>query len=243
MTIPKRGTNRASNGLEFSDPKQTRRARTKPTLASIIQQKIATDISKNNFVSGMKLEEEDLARRYDVSRTPVREALRQLAALGIVEMRHRNGVFVTERSAEHFSNLLEVVAELEGAAARFAALRMTDEQRQRLTDLHDEMRTIVEQGTAAQFDKANSLLHQLVHEGAHNDILYGGIVGMRIRTLPYTRVEFISERRRIEQSHMEHYAIVQAIVRREPEAAYHAMRLHVIEAGRAHEDRTRGVSS
>jgi DNA-binding FadR family transcriptional regulator len=61
-------------------------------------------------------------------------------------------------------------------------------------------------------------------------------VQMRMRTLPYTRMEFISERRRLEISYMEHNAIVYAIMRREPEAAYHAMRMHVIDAAQVHED-------
>jgi DNA-binding GntR family transcriptional regulator len=185
----------------------------------------------------MRLEEEELARRYQVSRTPVREALRQLSALGIVDIRHRQGVVVAARSVEHFNNLLEVVADLEASSARYAALRMTDDERLALQSLHEEMRAITDHSAAASFDRANRALHQMIHEGAHNEILFNSIAQMRIRTLPYTRMEFIRERKRMEISYMEHNAIVHAVIKREPEMAYQAMRLHVIDAGNVQEDR------
>ena len=208
-----------------------------PTLASLVQQQIVNDISQGLWAPGMRLEEEELARRYNVSRTPVREALRQLSVLGIVDIKQRLGVVVAARSLEHFNNLLEVVADLEASSARYAAQRMTQSERQSLSVLHEQMRDIAAQGAAAKFDKANAMLHHLIHTGAHNDILLNGIMQMRVRTLPYTRVAFISERRRMEISYMEHNAVVHAVMRREPELAYQAMRLHVIDAGKVVEDR------
>jgi DNA-binding GntR family transcriptional regulator len=221
---------------ELSEAVKPHRGPSAPTLASIVQQKIVNDISHGQLSPGSRLEEEELARRYRVSRTPVREALRQLSALGIVDIRQRQGVVVAARSVEHFNNLLEVVADMEASSARYAALRMTDAERQNLQAVHDQMQEIAEKSARARFDKMNIVLHQLIHEGAHNDILFNSIIQMRMRTLPYTRMEFISERRRMEISHMEHNAIVYAIARREPEAAYHAMRMHVIDAAHVHED-------
>jgi len=225
-------------GDELAEAVRSHSRPASPTLASIVQQRIANDISHGLLPQGTRLEEEELARRYQVSRTPVREALRQLSALGIVDTRQRQGVVVAARSIEHYNNLLEVVADLEASSARYAAQRMTDDERARLGELHQQMAKLTGPAAAARFDKANSLLHRLVHEGAHNDILANGIVQMRMRTLPYTRVEFISERRRMTKSHMEHDAIVHAILQGESEAAYHAMRIHVIGAARAQEDRT-----
>jgi DNA-binding GntR family transcriptional regulator len=222
---------------ELAEAVKTRRGTPSPTLASIVQQKIVSEISHGVLPPGMRLEEEELARRYRVSRTPVREALRQLSAMGIVDTKQRQGVVVAARSIEHFNSLLEVVADLEASSARYAAQRMSEPERQKLQTLHEQMRVIAEQSAALKFDKANSLFHQMIHEGAHNDILLNGIVQMRMRTLPYTRMEFISEKRRIEISYMEHNAIVHAIIRREPEMAYQAMRLHVVDAARVQEDR------
>jgi DNA-binding GntR family transcriptional regulator len=223
---------------ELAEAVKPRRRAAMPTLASIVQQKIVNDISHGQLPPGMRLEEEDLADRYRVSRTPVREALRQLSALGIVDTKQRQGMVVAARSVEHFNNLLEVVADLEASSARYAATRMTPAERQTLAALHAQMQVICEQAAASRFDKANIIFHQSIHAGAHNDILFNGIVQMRMRTLPYTRVEFISERRRMEISYMEHNAIVHAILRRQSEMAYQAMRLHVIDAGHVHEDRS-----
>jgi len=227
----------ADDEFDFVEAAKPRRASPAPTLASIVQQRIGADIAHGALPPGMRLEEEELARRYQVSRTPVREALRQLSAFGIVDTRPRQGMVVAARSAEHFNNLLEVVADMEASSARYAAQRMSDAERRKLETLHQKMRAITEAAAAVRFDKANSVLHQLIHQGAHNDILFSGIVQMRMRTLPYTRVEFISERERMEISYMEHNAIVQAIVRGEPEMAYQAMRLHVLDAGQVQEDR------
>ena len=236
---PRRAPSR-DTGTELAEAVSPRAALPTPTLASIVQQKVVNDIAHGILPPGLRLEEEDLARRYHVSRTPVREALRQLSALGIVEMRHRQGVIVAARSVEHFQNLLEIVADLEASAARYAARRMTQDERQKLAAQHTQIGLIAAQSAVARFDKANLALHQSIHEGAHNKILLNGIVQMRMRTLPYTRMEFISERRRMEISHMEHNAIVSAILCHEPEMAYHAMRLHVIEAGNVREDRGQG---
>jgi len=235
---PRIGTRTPARDIdsELAEAVKPHRSPSPPTLATIVQQKITNDISHGLLSPGSRLEEEELARRYRVSRTPVREALRQLSALGIVDIRQRQGVVVAERSVEHFNNLLEVVADLEASSARYAALRMTDAERQRLKDVHERMWEVAEQSARSRFDKENIELHQLIHEGAHNEILLNGIVQMRMRTLPYTRMEFISERRRLEISYMEHNSIVYAIMRREPEAAYHAMRMHVIDAAQVHED-------
>ena len=221
-------------------PRRAAKARAQggaPTLSSIVQQRIGADIAHGLLPPGMRLEEEELARRYHVSRTPVREALRQLSALGIVDTQPRQGMVVAARSAEHFNNLLEVVADLEASSARYAAQRMSDAERRQLLTLHEQMRDIAKEAAAVRFDKSNAELHRLIHQGAHNDILFNGIAQMRMRTLPYTRVEFISERERMEISFMEHNAIVQAITRGEAEMAYQAMRLHVLDAGNVQEDR------
>ena len=237
-TIARRkGDHRDGDDLELAEAVRPRSKAPVPTLASIVQQQIVNDISQGQLAPGMRLEEEELARRYNVSRTPVREALRQLSVLGIVDTKQRLGVVVAARSLEHFNNLLEVVADLEASSARYAAQRMTDLEREKLCALHEQMRDIAAEGAAAKFDKANAMLHHLIHEGAHNDILLNGIMQMRVRTLPYTRVAFISERRRMEISYMEHNAVVHAVMRREPELAYQAMRLHVIDAGKVAEDR------
>ena len=81
---------------------------------------------------GEKLDEASLAARFEVSRTPVREALGQLSAMGLVDRRPNRGAIVAVVTQEHLSSMFESMAELEGICARFSAERMTPGERRAL---------------------------------------------------------------------------------------------------------------
>ncbi len=83
---------------------------------------------------GSALDETELARRFDVSRTPVREAIRQLAASGLVEVRAHRGAVVARPSDERLVGMFEAMAELEALCAGLAAERMTATERRLLED-------------------------------------------------------------------------------------------------------------
>jgi DNA-binding GntR family transcriptional regulator len=207
-----------------------------PTLATAIHQKLMEDIIAARISPGMRLDENELADRYNVSRTPIREALRLLAASGVVELRPRRGIVIAGISPNTFRQILEVVADMEASAARYAAERMTREDRHRLRAVHDQLGVIVQREDAVAFDEQNQVLHRLIREGAGNAILLEAIEKMRIRTLPYTRVQFMRNRSRMAVSHSQHEVFVEAIIRELPELAYQTMRFHVINAGQARED-------
>jgi DNA-binding GntR family transcriptional regulator len=214
-----------------------------PTLASIVQDKIATEIAAGVFAPGMHLEENELATRYQVSRTPVREALRKLASLGAVEIKARRGVLVADIGGERLLKTLEVVADLEASCARYAAERMTDAQRAELRKLHRKIGVAVKDGDASTYDRENLRFHQLIHAGSANEILSDAVGQMRCRILPYTRAELISNREQLKLAYREHEAIVRAIESRNGELAYHVTRAHVVSAGQAFEDRAPGFKT
>jgi DNA-binding GntR family transcriptional regulator len=208
-----------------------------PTLARIVQQKIVEAIASGVFTPGMHLEEQELASRYQVSRTPVREALRELASLGAVEVKARRGVMVAAMTGDRLIQTLEVIADLEGSCARYAAERMTRVQRIELREINQRIGQAAATNDAAGFDRDNAIFHRLIHAGAHNAILSEAVEQMRQRILPYTRAEFISARERMWISQREHETIAGAIESGQPELAYHATRAHVISAGRVPEDK------
>jgi DNA-binding GntR family transcriptional regulator len=208
-----------------------------PTLASIVQDKIAAEIATGVFAPGMHLEENELANRYQVSRTPIREALRELASLGAVDIKARRGVLVADIGGERLLKTLEVVADLEASCARYAAERMTDAQRAELKKLHRTIGEAVSAGDAANFDRDNLQFHLLIHAGSANEILSDAVGQMRRRILPYTRAELISNREQLTIAYREHEAIVRAIESQNGELAYHATRAHVMAAGQVFEDR------
>src|SRR3546814_11032117 len=87
------------------------------------------------------LDESKLAQHFGVSRTPVREALRELAAADLVVLRPRQGAVVATVTVTQLLHMFEVMAELESFCARLAARRMTAEERRHLTEVHDACRT------------------------------------------------------------------------------------------------------
>jgi DNA-binding GntR family transcriptional regulator len=207
-----------------------------PTLASIVQEKIAAEIATGVFAPGIHLEEKELASRYQVSRTPIREALRELASLGAVDIKARRGVLVADMRGERLLKTLEVVADLEASCARYAAERMTDAQRAELDLLHKELGDAVRRGDSARYDRGNLQFHLRIHAGSANDILSDAVGQMRRRIIPYTRAQRISDPERLNIAYREHEAIVSALENRNGELAYHATRAHVMTAGQAFED-------
>jgi DNA-binding GntR family transcriptional regulator len=230
-----RHTRRILSSPGFRNPKQSA-ASSSPTLASIVQDKIAAEIAAGVFAPGMHLEENELASRYQVSRTPVREALRELASLGAVDIKARRGVLVADTGGERLMKTLEVVADMEASCARYAAERMTEAQRVDLTKLHRTIGDAVKAGDAARYDRDNLQFHLLIHVGSANDILSDAVGQMRRRILPYTRAEFISNPEQLTIAYREHDAIVRAIECRNGELAYHTTRAHVVAAGQVFED-------
>lgn len=208
-----------------------------PTLASKIQNLVLDEIRLGHLVPGMHLEELELAERYQVSRTPVREALRQLDAIGVVKITPRQGAIVVDHStADRQRETLEVIADLEASAARYAANRCTPTIKAELLKLSDQARAIVAESDHATFDALNLELHQLIHKAAANDLLTETISNMRLRIVPYTRAELMSSQDSLEISNREHEMLLSAMLRGDAELAYHTMRAHVLRTGILDED-------
>ena len=96
------------------------------------------------FALSSLLDEQQLASRFGASRTPVREALRQLSTSGLVEIRPRRGVFVTRLSPERMMEMFETAAEMEALCVRLATYRMTPLERARIVELHQASQVMVE---------------------------------------------------------------------------------------------------
>jgi DNA-binding GntR family transcriptional regulator len=106
------------------------------TRAETIRQKLADDILRGFYPPGARLDEQGLAKRFRMSRTPVREALRQLTSAGLVEMRPHRGAIVSLPTDSELAEMFEVMGELEASCARLAAQRMSPAERVRLELVH-----------------------------------------------------------------------------------------------------------
>ena len=199
---------------------------TRLTKAQAVVQAIADDIVHGRLAPGTPLDETSLAAAYGVSRTPTREALRQLEAIGLVNGRARRGVVVADVTERQLDEMFAVMAELEALCARWSALQMTAAERQALQKVHDESAAFVAAGDRASYVEANIRFHEAIYAGAHNAFLARTAQSVRQRLAPFRRAQF-ETLGRLARSHFEHGRVTLAIQRGDAEGAARAMLAHL----------------
>ena len=198
----------------------------KRTSAEEIRRDLAARIISGALEPGAALDETLLASEFAVSRTPVREALRLLAASGLVEQKAHAKALVAKPDAQTLAGMFEVMGYLEALCAGLSATMMTARERETLNALHAEMAAIVRDGDATRYAEANDTFHAAIYEGAHNAYLNEITSSTRQRLQPFRRAQF-GALGRLAKSHAEHEAVVEAILRGERHEAETAMRRHI----------------
>ena len=211
----------------------------KHTSADEIRREIAARILAGELAPGTALDETQMANEFAVSRTPVREALRQLGASGLVEQRPHARTIVAKPSDGKLRGMFEVMGDLEALCAARSAVAMTREERMALDALHERMTAIVHSGNAAGYAEANDAYHGAIYDGAHNDYLAEITRATRTRLRPFRRAQF-GALGRLGKSHAEHGLVVEAILRGDSEAASAAMHSHIAIVEDAYQRLTRG---
>jgi DNA-binding GntR family transcriptional regulator len=196
------------------------------TRAVEVRLQLAEEIVTGQLAPGASLDETDLARRFGVSRTPVREALRALAASGLVESRAHRGAVVAHPTPQRLVDMFETMAELEALCAGLAATNMTAAERRSLERLHEAMGAAMRAGEAARYRDFNETFHATIYQATHNAYLAEITTETRTRVQPFRRAQF-GALGRIAKSHAEHEAVVAAILRGDRATAAAAMRAHI----------------
>lgn len=204
------------------------------TLAENLRHLIADEIMTGLLAPGMSLDETELARRFGVSRTPVREAIRLLDASGLVETRPHRAAVVAKPSPVRLVGMFEAMAELEGLCATFAAERMTSTERRALESIHEELRALIHSGDPQRYHEMNEAFHAAIYNGAHNEYLAELTLTTRLRVAPFRRAQFRNIGR-LAKSHAEHDQILTAILRGECLRAGEAMRTHITTVRKEYE--------
>ncbi len=197
---------------------------------SSLAEQIRMLVLNGDLSPGAKLDEQMLAERFDVSRTPVREALRQLTSTGLIELRPRRGAYVSALTSEQRDEIFIAMTELEATCSRLAAMSMAPIERRNLQRMHETMGELASRGLVEEFETANEVLHAMISKGAHNDVLSDLTASLRERLRPYRNTQFRSTGR-LNRSHAEHDAIVRAIVSGDPAKAHASMLHHLGQAG------------
>ncbi len=184
---------------------------------------------------GQHLDETELATRFGVSRTPIRETLIQLESMGLVVIRPRRGAIVAELGPQQLVEMFEVMSELEATCGRLAARRMTPEEQQVLLAAHEACKAAVEAQEPDEYYYRNEAFHEAIYAGAHNSFLFEQTRGLYRRLRPYRRLQ-LRVRNRIGHSYSEHEGVVQAILTGDGDKAAELLRSHVMIQGQRFSD-------
>jgi DNA-binding GntR family transcriptional regulator len=201
-------------------------------LSEQIRNALTDEIASGSLSPGMVLDEQQLADRFGVSRTPVREALRQLSAGGLVEVRPRRGVAVARMTPERVMDMFETTAEIEALCVRLAAHRMTPLEFSHLLEAHEASKAMVENGDLDAYDAYNRVFHEMIYTATHNAFLAEQAMALRVRLRGYRRMQ-LRRGDRIIRSREEHDRILMAIAQGNGEEAGRQMRAHMLNAASA----------
>jgi len=196
------------------------------TLAERIRDHLASDIAAGRLEPGSRLDENEIAAKFSVSRTPVREAFRLLAANDMVDLRGRQGASVRRISASSVIEMFQVMAELEGLCARLAARRVTPLLSLQIEAIHERLKSESFGEDVDAFYDINQEFHEAIYEAAGNRYLREQTRRLRNQTAAYRRrVTFLSYR--FASTITEHEQVMEAIFAHDASLAHDRMRDHV----------------
>lgn len=199
--------------------------------AKVIRE-LERDIVTGILKPGDRIDERQLSVRFNVSRTPVREALLHLSTCGLVKTQPRRGTVVAPITIGDLIEMFEVMAEMESHCAGLAARRMMPKDVQRLGDLHDACTSLANGADPDAYYAANVAFHEAIYAGARNGYLERQTKALRNRLSPYRRLQ-LHRNGRTRRSHAEHGAIMDAIRASDGDTAATEMRRHVSVQGQA----------
>ena len=201
-------------------------------LSERIRDALADAIASGALEAGASLDEQQIANRYGASRTPVREALRQLSVSGLVDLRPRRGGVVTRLTPERVMDMFETTAEIEAMCVRLATYRVTPIERSHLHELHDASAVLVAGRDIESYDRLNREFHERIYRATHNDFMAEQALGIRARLDAFRRGQ-LRYGDRIVASREEHGLILVAMAEGDGDLAGRRMRAHMLNAASA----------
>ena len=188
-------------------------------VAELLRQRIF----RRELEPGSWIDEVKLAQEYGISRTPLREALKVLAAEGLVTMKVRRGAYVTEVSDRDLAEVYHLLSLLESDAAAVVAIQATAAELKELQSLHADLEAAV--GDRDQFFAINERFHMRLLDLAGNRWRNQMVADLR-KVMKLNRHNSLLKSGRIEESLEEHRAVMAALAARDAEAARERMRVH-----------------
>lgn len=206
-----------------------------------LKQLLEDSIVSGAYAPGAHLDELGLAEKFGVSRTPIREALAQLGAEGLVEMRPRRGAFISVPSPRRLFEMFETMAELEAACGRFAARRLTTEDEAALTVAHEGCIIAAKAQDTDAYYAENRLFHEAIYRASRNTFLAEQAFALHKRLSPYRRIQ-LRARHRLATSLAEHEGVLDALRAGDADGAASRLRAHILVQGERFTDMMLAIS-
>ena len=212
--------------------KQKNSVKTSLTLAEQVLTKIQTAIIKGEIPNGSKINEQELAATYGISRGPLREAISRLESQKLIERIPHVGARVVSLDINELSDLFKVREVLEGMAAQLAAENMTDDEIKELENLllsHEQSEQL-QQGDSYYQQQGDLDFHYLIITGSKNRTLINTLTIDLYHIIRMYRFQCSAETTRPQKAFKEHRRIVEAIAARDGELAQLLMKRHISAA-------------
>ncbi|NLD19609.1 MAG: GntR family transcriptional regulator [Clostridiales bacterium] len=210
---------------KFSDDTELSNA----PLSNSLLSKLQRDILTGKMKPGQKLTEQELCKAYEVSRTPVREALRQLETDGLVENILNRGAFVVGMTDQDYEDMFELRKAYEVQAVKWAIERITDEEMDKLEETFEFMEFYTMRNDISKMLTINTGFHQVIYEASHNRMLQK-LLSSYQNFLKYKGIEAVYDDNYLSTVLEEHRAIFRAFTDRDVKAGALAMEMHISRA-------------
>ncbi len=191
-----------------------------------VADQLRSRIFAHELTPGTWIDEQSLAKEFGISRTPLREAIKVLAAEGLITMKLRRGAYVTEVNRGDLEQIFTILSLLEGEAAKEAAVKANERDLNELDDMHLRLEKAAADRNLEQFFEINVRFHERIIAIANNPWMSGVIADLR-KVLKLQRKDSLSRTGRMQSSLAEHREILKALLKRDPRTAEQAMRTHL----------------
>ncbi len=210
---------------QFTDETEVSNA---PMSTSLLA-KLQRDILTGKFRPGQKLTEQNLCQEYGVSRTPIREALRQLETDGLVENILNRGCFVIGMSRQDYEDMFDLRRAYEVQAVRWAIERITEEEMDKLEETFEFMEFYTMRKDLDKMLVINAGFHQVIYEASHNRMLQKTLSSYQT-FMKYLHQNTVYESGYLTTVLEEHRAIFKAFTDKDVKAGAEAMERHINRA-------------
>ena len=198
----------------------------RPALHGQVTQQLRQMLVENQIAPGAKLNERQLCETLNVSRTPLREAIKTLAAEGLVELLPNRGAVAVSLSVEDVRHTFEVMAALEGQSGRLAAQRLSDADFNEIQALHFEMMAAYTRRDLSNYYRLNSAIHRAINAAARNPVLSATYEQVNAR-LQALRFKSNQDEEKWKSAMAEHERMIEALKSRDAQALHDVLVRHL----------------